>query len=83
MVRAPGEWNDIIITCKGDMINVEMNDTHIIEMNLDDWITPGWNPDCTPNKFNRALKDFPRSGHIGLQYHGDPIWFRNLKIKNL
>jgi len=37
----------------------------------------------TPNKFRTAIKDMPRVGHIGLQDHGQPIWFRNLKIKSL
>ncbi len=37
----------------------------------------------TPNKFRTAIKDMPRVGYIGLQDHGQPIWFRNLKIKSL
>jgi hypothetical protein len=43
------------------------------------------NPDGTPNKFPVALKDFARSGPIGLQgLHGKaqaPVWYRNVKIK--
>lgn len=37
----------------------------------------------TPNKFRTAIKDMPRSGYIGLQDHGQPIWYRNIKIRAL
>jgi hypothetical protein len=41
------------------------------------------NPDNTKNKFGRALKDFARIGYIGLQDHGRPVWYRNIRIKRL
>ena len=44
---------------------------------------PHKNPDGTPNKFKNAYKDMPLEGFIGLQYHGQPIAFRNLRIKPL
>ncbi len=79
-VRPPGAWNRYTITCRGSMITVVLNGERIIEMDLDRWTQAHKNPDGTPNKFNTAYKDMPRSGHIGLQYHGHPIWYRNLKI---
>ena len=30
-----------------------------------------------------AYKEHPRSGYIGLQDHGSPCWFKNIKIKPL
>lgn len=82
-----GEWNRYTITCKGPQVTVVLNGETIIEANLDNWPEIGKNPDGTPNKFKKALKDFARSGPIGLQgLHGKaqaPVWYRNLKIKVL
>ena len=35
------------------------------------------------NKYPTALKDMPRKGYIGLQDHGLPVWFRNVKLTPL
>ncbi|MFC1693593.1 DUF1080 domain-containing protein [Candidatus Latescibacterota bacterium] len=82
-VKSAGEWNHIIITCNNNLITVVLNGVLVIGMNIDEWITPERNPDGTRNKFIRAIKDFPREGHIGFQGYGDPVWFRNIKIKEL
>lgn len=82
-----GDWNRYTITCKGPQVTVVLNGETIIDANLDNWPETGKNPDGTPNKFKKALKDFARSGPIGLQgLHGKaqaPVWYRNLKIKTL
>ena len=83
MVRKASEWNHYTITCKANKIYVVLNGEQIIDMDLNLWTEAHKNPDGTPNKFNTAYKDMPRLGHIGLQDHGDPIWFRNIKIKPL
>jgi sugar phosphate isomerase/epimerase len=79
-VKPPGEWNRYTITCKGNMITVVLNGHQIISMDLNRWKEAHRNPDGTPNKFNTAYKDMPPSGNIGLQYHGHPVWYRNLRI---
>ena len=43
----------------------------------------GKNPDGSPNKWGLAMKDAPRKGLILVQDYGDPIWFRNIAIKEL
>ncbi len=82
-VKKPGQWNRYRITCKDNKISVVLNGQRVIDMDLDRWTEPHKNPDGTPNKFPRALKDFAREGYIGLQDHGRPVWYRNIKIKRL
>jgi hypothetical protein len=78
--KPAGEWNHYKITCKGPMIIVELNGVKIVEANIDQWTEPNKNPDGTKNKFKSALKDLPRNNHIGLQYHGHPVWFKDVKV---
>lgn len=82
-VKPPGEWNRMIIKCRANRIRVILNDEPIIFMNLDQWTEPGRNPDGSPNKFRTAYKDMAREGHIGFQDHGNPVWYRNVRIMEL
>jgi len=81
--KPAGEWNEMIITCDGSIIAVTLNGEEIVRADLDEWDTPHQNPDGSRNKFGIALKNFPRSGHIGIQDHGGKIWCRNIKVKPL
>ncbi len=82
-VRKPGEWNHVVLRCEGPRIWAAMNGEEIIEMNLDRWTTAGENPDGTKNKFKTAYKEMPRRGYVGFQDHGNPVWYRNIRIKPL
>jgi hypothetical protein len=86
--KKPGEWNHYVITCLDNKIYVNLNGEDIVDMDMNLWTEAGKNPDPpvaagTRNKFRYAYKDMAREGHIGFQYHGNPIWLRNLKIKSL
>ncbi len=87
MSKPIGEWNHFTITCKGPLVSVVFNGEEVIKADLNNWPEKGKNPDGTPNKFPIALKDYARSGQIGLQgLHGKaqaPVWYRHLKIKAL
>ncbi len=78
-----GDWDHFIITCKGPKITVSINGKQVVNANLDDWKTGNKNPDGSRNKFKIALKDLPRTGHIGFQDHGQDVWFRNVYLKKL
>lgn len=78
-----GEWNTLVLTCNGPKIKVVLNGITVQDLSIDDWTTANQNPDGSKNKFKTALKDLPRTGHIGFQYHGHPVWFRNVQLKIL
>jgi len=80
--KKPGQWNHYVITCLDNKIYVNLNGEDIIDMDLNLWTEVGKNPQGTRNKFKGAYKNMPREGHLGFQYHGNPVWFRNLKIKS-
>ena len=81
--KPDGEWNIMELTCKGSLIKAKVNGQKVIDVDIDHWKEPNKNPDGSKNKFKTALKDLPHAGHIGLQYHGQPIWFRDIKIRVL
>jgi len=81
--RPPGEWNHVVLTCKGPKINIVLNGAQIIDMDLDQWTEPHENPDGSQNKYRTAYKNMPRVGYIGFQDHGKPVRYRNVRIKRL
>jgi Domain of Unknown Function (DUF1080) len=81
--KPAGEWNHIEITADKAIIKVVLNGEPVIETDLDKYTDPGKNLDGSKNKYTKALKDFPREGHIGFQDHGKPVWFKNVKLKVL
>ena len=78
-----GQFNHVTITAIDNKINIVLNGEQIIDMDLNQWTRPNTNPDGKKNKFNAALKDFKREGHIGFQDHGANVWYRNIRIKPL
>jgi len=77
------DWNHVVLTCRDNKIQIAINGTQIIDMDVDKWDAPGKNPDGSKNKYKKALKDFPREGHIGLQEHGSKVMFRNIRVRPL
>lgn len=74
-------WNQMIITAKDNLLQVDLNGRRIIDMDLNRWSEPSQNPDGSKNKFKTALKSFKREGHIGFQDHGAEVAYRNVRIK--
>src|SRR5262249_55633319 len=83
LVKKAGEWNTFVLTCNKNLITVELNGEKVSAIDLDKWDKPGVRPDGSKHKFKKALKEFPRAGLIGLQDHGRPVCFKNIKLKPL
>jgi hypothetical protein len=77
------EWNTVDIKCVGSFITITLNDKRVLTANLDRWTESRKNPDGTPNKYSKALKDWARAGYIGFQAHGGKVWFKNVKAREL
>jgi hypothetical protein len=82
-MKPVGEWNHVEITCDRSRIEVVLNGEPVTRMNLDEWTQPNKRPDGTDHKFDLVFKDHPRHGYLGLQDHGSPCWFRNIKLRPL
>ena len=82
-MRPVGEWNHIEVTCDRQRIKVVLNGDRVTEADLSEFTEPNKRPDGTAHKFDIAYKDHPQRGYIGLQDHGSPCWFKNIKLKPL
>jgi hypothetical protein len=82
-IKPPGEWNHLRLRADGSQVVVHLNGVEVQNLDLDTWSTANQNPDGSKNKFDTALKDLPREGHIGFQDHGGAVWYRNVYIKEL
>jgi hypothetical protein len=83
MRKPTGEWNHLTVTSNKNLIEVELNGEKVTRMDTSAWAKPNLRPDGTAHKFDIAYKDHPAKGYIGLQDHGSPCWFKNIKIKPL
>mgnify|MGYP004451766157 FL=1 len=89
--KPSGEWNTAkIIVYKGTVIHFQ-NDEKVLEYHLwtDEWKAMVDNckfseehcPEAYPHMLNVGGEN--GKGYIGLQDHGDDVWYRNIKVKVL
>jgi hypothetical protein len=65
-----GQWNNFIIRMVGDKVTVHLNGRLVVDnVPLENY----WQKD----------QPLPTVGPIELQHHGDPLWFKNIYIKEL
>jgi hypothetical protein len=86
-VKKPGAWNHYTITCKGpaDYHSAEWTESNRDgHAQLDSGKT---NPDGSeiPNGCINRCPNYPQKDYIGLQgkHAGAPVWFRNIRIREL
>lgn len=81
--KPAGEWNTVeIMVYKGTVVHWQ-NGEKILEYHL--W-TEDWNNLVAGSKFPELNPDWARiaeKGYIALQDHGDDVWYRNIKIKEM
>jgi hypothetical protein len=80
-VRPAGEWNTAKIVSKNGHYEFWLNGVKNVEFDMH---TPEWDKMVAESKF-KTMPDFGKfkKGRIALQDHGDPVWFRNIKIKEI
>ncbi len=76
-----GEWNSVRIVVNGAHVEHWMNGVQIVSYAL-------WSDDWKERIAGSKWIDMPnygmeQSGHICLQDHGDPVWYRNIRIRRL
>jgi len=82
-VHPAGEWNTIVIRVENGKVTHTQNGVKVVEYEL--W-SPMWDEMVQKSKFATFpgfTEGISKEGFIGLQDHGYPVWFRNIKIKEL
>ena len=80
-MKQVGQWNHIEIACITNRIEVVLNGEPVTRADLNLFVEPNKRPDGTTHKFDIAYKNHPQRGYLGLQDHGSPCWFKNIKLR--
>lgn len=78
-----GEWNTAEVIVKNGHVTHLQNGVKVVKYQFG---TPEWNELVAGSKFpgiNPDWANLQKEGYIGLQDHGNHVWFRNIKIKEL
>ncbi len=80
-LNAVGEWNEAKIVLNGNRVEHWLNGTKVVDAELQ---SDDWNERVGNSKF-KSWEKFGKnqSGHIAFQDHGDQVWFRNIRVRNL
>ena len=79
--KKAGQWNSAKIRLENSALTVWQNDVQTAKVTIG---SDEWNSLIAKSKF-ATWPDFAaaKEGHLGLQDHGDKVWFKNIKIKEL
>ncbi len=81
VVRPAGQWNSARIVARGPHVEHWLNGVKLATYELG---SPDWASRVAGSKFVE-WPEFGTSlrGYIGLQDHGDQVWYRNIKLREL
>ncbi len=82
-VKPVGEWNQVKILIFKGLVEHWLNGEKVVSYHL--W-TPEWYDMVANSKFpkyNPTWAEVAQEGYIGLQDHGDDVWYKNIKIRKL
>ena len=75
------QWNYVRILSNKGKMEFWLNGFKIVEFEVG---SDDWKKMINDSKF-KDMPDFGKTtkGHIGLQDHGDNVWFRNIRIREI
>ncbi len=77
--KEPGEWNTGRIVCQGTVIQHWLNGEKVVDI---DYTDPKLKAEIEKLKKRGATLD-SRGAKLKLQDHGDPVWYRSLRMREL
>ena len=81
LAKPLGEWNSVRILTHGGKVETWFNGVKIADVDFD---SKALKDKIAKSKFNQwPTFGKSRRGHIGLQEHDSPVWYRNIKIREL
>lgn len=80
-VNGPGQWNQVRLISNKGQVEFWLNGYRVVSFAIN---TPEWDTLIKNSKF-KDMKGFGKApkGHLSVQDHGDMVWFRNIRIKEL
>ena len=81
MAKPVGEWNQLRIIVQGNHVEHWLNGEKVVDYEI---LSEDWLKRYALSKFKTHPKyGWTAKGHLALQEHGDPVEFRNIKIREM